>query len=953
MATAAAVAAAPQRIVSNNARLAHEAVTGLIVTDPQDVLHALRKLRQTLDAAPKATFADLFIKRGGMEQLARILASFVTIPNLRDIVEEALVCLHGFLSATRRAARAAINAECDTRFMFVTLKSCAKHPAIVQLCCMNLRILVDHDVSLQSSVKACQGVDILVQVALRHLRRTRTSGVVLETLQRVCKSTYALESFSRASGVSELLSSFPKALDARVVTEPLLTICANASNRGAKTCASLVRAGVVNFAIDRLMESSDFENNASNALTILHRIDLSSAAYASLSSRAFDKLYPLLGLYLGRDTLLQRLCIILWKLHSSSQQWDMSQLMPISLEAEQLKQTVSRWMAATHSTDTQLPTTEAYRSYLFDHGKLDTHHAILQASSSKPSLDCVLALADALHIITKTRGTSSTSRDVSVLYDWQETRPTQQDDLSGLSFCCDFESGNLARVEALSSSWYSFWLRADSNSYGQLQWFYFSMRGLRPGTTLNFIFNNLEKTDSMFNLGMRPLLFSPQAADRHGAGWRRTGSKVSYFENPFTKPTCTTNNSDQGSTSKTMPCYTFHVEFTVPDIFRESDTIYMAYCFPYTYSNLLTDLEDISRRTCVEQSSLCQTLGGLDCPLLTITDPEVDTSSIPDKSPENEVIDDLEKPDQQEVSSFQDYQCSSIPLNERQYIFLSARVHPGETNSSFMMRGALNFLSSNDPQAKALRSRYIFKIVPMLNPDGVVAGNHRCNLAGLDLNRQWCAPRESTAPTIYHLQKMMKSCASPQKIALYLDMHGHSRKAGIFLYGCEDKKTFGAPERIYPYLVDATASNEHFFLQNCNFKVQKSKANCARVVVWRDFRVVNSFTLEASMSGNNERHFVVSDLETMGRDSMAALWHLIDPEQSEVQRVNACLRLEFPKNFLTEPETIEDDDEEVRAQTEKPCRPRTARPRITKATKSGARKLGRKRPSRRPSVLKS
>lgn len=28
-------------------------------------------------------------------------------------------------------------------------------------------------------------------------------------------------------------------------------------------------------------------------------------------------------------------------------------------------------------------------------------------------------------------------------------------------------------------------------------------------------------------------------------------------------------------------------------------------------------------------------------------------------------------------------------------------------------------------------------IIPMVNPDGVIHGNSRCNLAGLDLNRNW------------------------------------------------------------------------------------------------------------------------------------------------------------------------------------------------------------------------
>ena len=38
-----------------------------------------------------------------------------------------------------------------------------------------------------------------------------------------------------------------------------------------------------------------------------------------------------------------------------------------------------------------------------------------------------------------------------------------------------------------------------------------------------------------------------------------------------------------------------------------------------------------------------------------------------------------------------------------------------------------------------LRDHFVFKIVPMLNPDGVVNGNYRCSLSGQDLNRQWLA----------------------------------------------------------------------------------------------------------------------------------------------------------------------------------------------------------------------
>lgn len=61
-------------------------------------------------------------------------------------------------------------------------------------------------------------------------------------------------------------------------------------------------------------------------------------------------------------------------------------------------------------------------------------------------------------------------------------------------------------------------------------------------------------------------------------------------------------------------------------------------------------------------------------------------------------------------------------LGNRPYVFLSARVHPGETNASWVMKGTLEYLMSNNPTAQNLRESYIFKIVPMLNPDGVING---------------------------------------------------------------------------------------------------------------------------------------------------------------------------------------------------------------------------------------
>ena len=51
-------------------------------------------------------------------------------------------------------------------------------------------------------------------------------------------------------------------------------------------------------------------------------------------------------------------------------------------------------------------------------------------------------------------------------------------------------------------------------------------------------------------------------------------------------------------------------------------------------------------------------------------------------------------------------------------VFITARVHPGESPASFMCHGLLEFLLSSDPVAVNLRKVVTFMVVPMINPDG-------------------------------------------------------------------------------------------------------------------------------------------------------------------------------------------------------------------------------------------
>lgn len=106
-------------------------------------------------------------------------------------------------------------------------------------------------------------------------------------------------------------------------------------------------------------------------------------------------------------------------------------------------------------------------------------------------------------------------------------------------------------------------------------------------------------------------------------------------------------------------------------------------------------------------------------------------------------------------------------FKNKKIIFISSRVHPGETPSSFVLNGFLNFLLDRKSQGAAtLRKLYVFKIIPFLNPDGVFNGLYRSDTLGHNLNRVYLTPRLDRHPSIYAVRKLIRffhfGCDKPE-----------------------------------------------------------------------------------------------------------------------------------------------------------------------------------------------
>ena len=180
---------------------------------------------------------------------------------------------------------------------------------------------------------------------------------------------------------------------------------------------------------------------------------------------------------------------------------------------------------------------------------------------------------------------------------------------------------------------------------------------------------------------MRLLVYSEKKAENEKIGWHRSCSEIDYYRNGLYKL--------HKEKKKLYSSLIFNYEFEYDD-----DIVYFANTIPYTYTDLNRELnefeKDEKKYNYITRKSLCTTLGGNNVDIITIA--------------ANEKNEDI---------------------SERTGIVIMARVHPGETVGSWMMKGVIDFLTSNKEEAIILRNNYVIKLIPMMNPDGVITGNYR------------------------------------------------------------------------------------------------------------------------------------------------------------------------------------------------------------------------------------
>lgn len=359
-----------------------------------------------------------------------------------------------------------------------------------------------------------------------------------------------------------------------------------------------------------------------------------------------------------------------------------------------------------------------------------------------------------------------------------------------LIFHACFQSGNLGRVDCISDFEYDLFVRPDTCNPRYRVWFNFTVQNVMSGQKVIFNIVNFSKTKSLYRDGMSPLVKSTSRPK-----WQRIPAKnVFYYRSPD-----------------------HHKNYVMSFAFafdKESDVYQFSYCYPYTYNRLQTYLNDIEKQNLsyVKIERLCLSVQQRNVDMITITSP------------------------------------ANLMKGKKRVAFFTARVHPGETPSSYVCQGIIDFLISNHPIAEVLREHIVFMIVPMLNPDGVALGNYRCSLMGFDLNRFWQEPSPWAHPSILATKQILLKMNDDSNVDLdfYIDLHAHSTAMNGFMYGnVYDEEDRFEDHSVFPRLLCSNA--EDFSLSGTSFNKDAFKAGTGRRTLGSCLSErSNCYTLEVS-----------------------------------------------------------------------------------------------------------
>lgn len=428
-----------------------------------------------------------------------------------------------------------------------------------------------------------------------------------------------------------------------------------------------------------------------------------------------------------------------------------------------------------------------------------------------------------------------------------------------MSFNSEFESGNLKFVRKMRRDHYRLKIGSDrvlnEDDSEKKNWFFFKVYDVKRSRSVRLSIGTMNRNWSMWKHGLLPVYKS----SLHGGKWKIY---------------------DMTETKLIMKKQGLWLEFEYP--FQEGEEVYFALTFPYTTQRLsryLDKIEDRIRRVggqlAMHRNTLIRSNLGQPVEMLWVGSTENRTSErmsrLKNLFPDGE---------------------STVPylFKNNCNVVVSARVHPSETASSYLLEGFLNHIlrkgkiepdltkkSSADldaetgedyfsmlrswiwpkPKSKinlrrdmsAFLKRCNLIIIPMLNPDGVKLGRTRTDSNGINLNNYY-RQADLTTPSIYALKKFIRYYNQEHQVTFFFDLHSHFTRRGAFLFGNPLKPKSYQRVLMFPYIFHKF--EKEFSVRKSSFGSDKAEST-SRKEISRFARLKRVYTIEVNYWGNKRR----------------------------------------------------------------------------------------------------
>ncbi|HRO47065.1 M14-type cytosolic carboxypeptidase [Agriterribacter sp.] len=251
-----------------------------------------------------------------------------------------------------------------------------------------------------------------------------------------------------------------------------------------------------------------------------------------------------------------------------------------------------------------------------------------------------------------------------------------------------------------------------------------------------------------------------------------------------------------------------------------ADSVWVAYAHPFSYSQGLALIDSIAGKPFLTIETLGTTQQGRNIHLLTVTD-------------------------------------TAISDVEKKTVFITTLQHPGEYCGGYVVSGLLNFLLSDDENAAIARKTTVYKIIPMMNPDGIFHGITRFNGNYEDLNQEWDDDFTDTLhlpvePEVACVKEWIRGWLnSGRHIDLGLDIHSQGQQGSMNL--------LHTPESM---LADLTPHfNNYWPVEYIPMEFPGSLNNCLA----KEFHIPSG-TFEIPQSGiKNEAYLTIDDYYNYGK----------------------------------------------------------------------------------------